>query len=355
MKKRRIIVIVLALILVLSGCSKSGQTNNTAVNNANNVQNNAAPVNGNTSQNVNDAGNSGPGGANEATNTNDSNNNNNTDHTNNTDNTAESNTANNTNNSENTANTENNSENTANTENNAPDNGNNTNNTDDGDYAVMKELVGVWYDQYSYGELKIEKTGECTYTTYAGDFSGMVAETGTPSKEPMYFEFDMKLGSDYTEYPNLFYDKENDSLFYESGGQINLFTHDIHPYEPIDWVYAMWGDDMLQYYPDHIEYTEDTSENSRIVLFDTIREIKDLCFTTVSITHFDEKDQPVYQSELLYSLEKLEQGTGFAVRMSIPGDTPAYGILYTDPVSGEVRQYMITISGMDGSLQLVEY
>ena len=355
-----------------NNASENAGTNNNAVNTVD-KQDNSANNAENTGDNTNNANNtevSGNGADNKsdndsnninnAENTGNTENNNSADNTNNTENTdnAENtgNNAENTNSAENTNNAENASDNTnsAQNTNNAENTSDNTNSAENDDAVVKKEIIGTWYDQYSYGEIKIEKNGDCTYKTYAGDFSGTVTASENESNHGLY-QFDLKIEGSYEEYPNLFYDKENDVLYYDSGGQTNLFAHDPHPYEPIDWVYGMFGEDLLQYYPDHFEYKEKTTEYTRVILFDSIRNVEDLCILSVSLTGFDGKGDPVYLCEILYTMEEYEAGKGLAVWMDFPGDTPSNGIMYTDPISGEVRKYTISLSGMDGSLILTEF
>ncbi len=222
----------------------------------------------------------------------------------------------------------------------------------------MDLIAGTWYDQVSYGILKINNNGECEYSSYSGDLSARVNPSELHSQDPMndgLAAYDLKLSGGMEELPNLFYDEENDVLYLELGGNRNLFSHEPHPYEPIDWVYAMFGEDILKSYADSPEYTADSSEYSRVIIFDTTREVKDFYFTNVSLVRMDDKGQPVFQIEPLFMVNKLEPMKGMVVKMSFPGDTPSNGIMYTDPISGEVRQFTISLSGDDGSLKLTEF
>ena len=324
-KSLAILAVVLCLAVVLAGCGNNSH-GNTAVNNSvnNTAVNNAAANNTVENSAVN-----------------------------NTANTSDSGPVNNT--ANNTANTA--PENTAsNTENNAANVGGYG--SGDTEPDAMDLISGNWYDQISYGILKIDSNGECEYSSYSGDFLGSVAPSSLHSSDPMnegLLEYDLRLSGGMEELPNLFYDEEKDVVYFELGGDRNLFSHEEHPYEPIDWVYAMFGEDMLWLYNNAPEYKADTSEYARVVIFDTTREVKDFYFTNVSLTGIDDKGQPVFQCEPLFMINKLEPMKGFVVRMSFPGDTPSNGIMYTDPISGEVRQFTISLSGLDGSLVLSEF
>lgn len=120
-------------------------------------------------------------------------------------------------------------------------------------------------------------------------------------------------------------------------------------------VYAEWADDALTEMSDYETFIADDGEYSVDVLFSAVRPLADFKLMALSIKEVYDDGTVSYAAEPLYSLEHLIPDGPLVVRMSFPGDMPAYGISYVDEYGdGMTHCLTVEISGEDGSLILQE-
>ena len=65
-------------------------------------------------------------------------------------------------------------------------------------------------------------------------------------------------------------------------------------------------------------------------------------------------DGALFDAEVLAERAEILPGAPLVVKIAFPGDIPNYGVRVTDG-DGKVRQYAISLSGRDGSLELMEF
>lgn len=114
--------------------------------------------------------------------------------------------------------------------------------------------------------------------------------------------------------------------------------------DPADKTYAITGSDS---------FTADSSEYAKDVVFYTPSEVTNFKFNSLSPVEISDGGM-IFDEEELYSLERLIMDKAVTVTMEFKGDTPCYGISYTDAV-GNVRRFAVCESGFDGSIVLSEY
>lgn len=114
--------------------------------------------------------------------------------------------------------------------------------------------------------------------------------------------------------------------------------------DPAENTFAMTGSDS---------YTADTSEYAMDLVFFTPSEVSEFKFNSLTPKNSDDGEVTFDEKEL-YSLDRLVMDKAVTITMEFAGDTPGYGISYTD-AEGNVRKYAICESGFDGSIYLLRY
>ena len=117
-----------------------------------------------------------------------------------------------------------------------------------------------------------------------------------------------------------------------------------------------------------VEYTDDTpftkescdfysveqSEYATRIVFSTDGVLHDFKLLSLCMTDVDEEGNPEYSIDDIYSYGTLEAYRPLIVELVFYGDTPSYGVSYTDE-TGETRRLAVSMSGYDGSLALFEF
>lgn len=117
-----------------------------------------------------------------------------------------------------------------------------------------------------------------------------------------------------------------------------------------------------------VEYTDDTpftkescdfysveqSEYSTMIVFTTDGVLQDLKLLSLFMNDVDEEGNPEYSIDEIYSYGTLESYRPLMVELTFYGDMPSYGVSYTDE-TGETRYFAVSVSGYDGSLELLEF
>lgn len=98
----------------------------------------------------------------------------------------------------------------------------------------------------------------------------------------------------------------------------------------------------------------DDSENRVSVLLSTDGILGDFKVLSLMVTDFSEDGKLICDTEELYDKGTLTSFCPLVLEMTFWGDTPSYGISYTDG-EGNERRFAIGMSGMDGSVILEEF
>ena len=107
-------------------------------------------------------------------------------------------------------------------------------------------------------------------------------------------------------------------------------------------------------YTEFITYTVDDSEYSTKILFMAEGVVTDFRLLSLLVNNVDDNGNMTFDTESLYELDTLEEDKPLEVTLTFYGDTPAYGISYTDG-SGATKNFTVILSGEDGSVILSEY
>lgn len=82
--------------------------------------------------------------------------------------------------------------------------------------------------------------------------------------------------------------------------------------------------------------------------------VRDFKFLSLELQDVTEDGKPKFGVKELYSQKELTPERPLVVTLVFYGDSPSYGISYVD-TDGEIRNYALNMSGMDGSLFLLEF
>ena len=118
-------------------------------------------------------------------------------------------------------------------------------------------------------------------------------------------------------------------------------------------VQARWAEDALSDYGQYDEFMADTSEYQVRILFSTQDAVKDFKVLRLVPDLDEEGNMTFFETELYYA-GRLTAERPLVLGMAVHGDTPGYGISYTDG-NGRTRRFYIGMSGDDGSLFLGEF
>lgn len=100
-------------------------------------------------------------------------------------------------------------------------------------------------------------------------------------------------------------------------------------------------------------FKADASDYAKDLVFFTPSEVSNFKFN--ALTPGDMNDGELsFTEEELYSFDSLVMDKAVTITMEFAGDTPGYGISYTD-AGGNVRKYAICMSGFDSSIYLSKY
>ena len=112
-------------------------------------------------------------------------------------------------------------------------------------------------------------------------------------------------------------------------------------------------DELLSIYDSYFEFIEFEDENYQKIIFTTNIAIKNFRFIEIGFKDED-TDFTFFENKELYSIEELSPTKPFVVTWLEQGTIPHRGISFMDE-TGTIRYFYISMSGMDGSLLLVEF
>ncbi|MCF0150516.1 MAG: hypothetical protein HUJ80_03805 [Firmicutes bacterium] len=115
-----------------------------------------------------------------------------------------------------------------------------------------------------------------------------------------------------------------------------------------------FAEDILQSYPEFIEYAIDTGEFSCDVVFAADADLSNVAVLGLTYRDTDASGRILFDTEELYTESALSAGKALLLHLTFIGDIPNYGISYTD-TDGSLRRFAIGESGFDGSLFLEEF
>lgn len=115
-------------------------------------------------------------------------------------------------------------------------------------------------------------------------------------------------------------------------------------------VLADWIRDMPT---SHDEYR--ASENAHAgVLFTAVNPVKDFRLLAIQLQDVDKDGNAIFSKEKVYQQNILTPEQPLVAYLDFFGDIPNNGIAFVDE-KGNTRYFAVSISGEDGSLQLIEF
>ncbi|MGP1376506.1 MAG: rhodanese-like domain-containing protein [Bulleidia sp.] len=83
------------------------------------------------------------------------------------------------------------------------------------------------------------------------------------------------------------------------------------------------------------------------------RDLNDFMFVSLALKNVTEDGKLEFDYETLYTTDVFRRGVPFSVQMAFLGDSPNHGFFYTD-TDGVMHLYTLTLSGLDGSVEIEE-
>lgn len=123
--------------------------------------------------------------------------------------------------------------------------------------------------------------------------------------------------------------------------------------ESVQEVRIQWAEEGLVDYNEYDEFIADESEAQVRLLFSSKDEVKDFKVLEIAIENIDEEGRTDFTRKELYSINPLKPDKPLVLGMTFYGTMPTYAISYENK-AGDNKVYAITLSGKDGSLQLIE-
>ncbi len=196
----------------------------------------------------------------------------------------------------------------------------------------------VWSeDRQVYTTYKLEN-GDQASAEARGDYERAFVTAGIP----VYEESEVRMTIAERE-KELGFDPE----IYEAG-------------EAPDWkpagsmVTARYEEDVPDLPSEHDEFRTGAGEPGVRVVLSAAEKVTDLRFLALTLADIDENGKISFEMEELYQQEELSPERPLLVETVFYGDIPNNGIAYVD-AEGKERRFAIGMSGMDGSLFLMEF
>lgn len=97
------------------------------------------------------------------------------------------------------------------------------------------------------------------------------------------------------------------------------------------------------------------SENAHAgVLFTAVNPVKDFRLLAIQLQDVDKDGNAIFSTEDVHQQDMLTPGHPLVAYLDFFGDIPNNGIAFVDE-KGNTRYFAVSISGEDGSLQLIEF
>ena len=223
--------------------------------------------------------------------------------------------------------------------------------------ADFPAISGVWYDPSGEVVLTIYENGGFALAETGGFHEGYLVFTeedgGLWESGPryaMYLEDNTRL---YDSAHLVTDDAYPGTLTFAYGAGAQLLTRDKPDTEPVPVnLQAIWFADA-DWLTDYDTFTAETSDVSVQVVFTVDRAVRDFKVLALAVEHVDENGMPSYSRVERYTQPELTPGTPLVVEMVFYGTFPNNGVSYLDE-DGQTRTFVVSISGMDGSLLLQE-
>lgn len=106
--------------------------------------------------------------------------------------------------------------------------------------------------------------------------------------------------------------------------------------------------------PDFDDFVADSNEGQMTIAFTTDVGLSEFSVLQLSIEDVDAEGNMTFQREVIYTQDNLTPERPLVVYLTFSGTIPDYGISFVDK-DGQQRYYYLAMSGLDGSIELVEF
>lgn len=131
---------------------------------------------------------------------------------------------------------------------------------------------------------------------------------------------------------------------YENGGN----------YASKEGVQVHSDEETLASLPDFDDFVADSNDGQMAIAFTTDVVNRDFSILALTFEDIDAEGKMSFQSEVLHKQDSLTPERPLVVHLTFGGTIPNYGISYLDE-DGQLRHFYLAMSGLDGSIQLIEY
>lgn len=136
--------------------------------------------------------------------------------------------------------------------------------------------------------------------------------------------------------------------------EISLIPFCEYGYEHFgSFVQAQWLDEVTEKPESYTEFTINEDESQAKLLFTSFGTVRDFRLLSLTFVDMDDSGKMNYDIEEIYALEKLTEDRPLVVGISFFGTIPNNGIRFTND-KGETKTYALHISGENGSVLLTE-
>lgn len=140
---------------------------------------------------------------------------------------------------------------------------------------------------------------------------------------------------------------ESMAVYEEKTGKVRPETDEKEP----EGIYAYWAKDVKSDYSDYEMVNLDAGDLAEEVAIFSAVPMSDFRVLNLTFKDVDEDGKLIFDTEEAYYIEEVLMPV--VIKMCFTGDIPNVGISFVQ--DGVTKYYGITISGMDGSLQLIEF
>lgn len=137
-------------------------------------------------------------------------------------------------------------------------------------------------------------------------------------------------------------------------GEISLIPFSEYGFDRFgSFVQAQWLDEVTDKPESYTEFSVNEDATQSKILFSSFGTVRDFRLLSLTFRDMDDNGKMNYDTEEIYALEHLTEDRPLVVGISFFGTIPNNGIRFTND-KGETRTYALQISGENGSILLTE-
>ncbi len=142
--------------------------------------------------------------------------------------------------------------------------------------------------------------------------------------------------------------------FYEATESSMFKYKDLLPTDTTDIIFAYYPGDILTSEDDMVFADVSKGDPVQNVIFFTKKNVKKFRLLSLTFKDSNAEGMPVFEIQKQFLLEKFSPAHPLCAAMTFFGSIPNNGISYKD-TDGTIKYYSVSVSGIDGSLELDEF